>query len=148
MFDPKISEYGYIVFLNTKDEVIVNDVINLLDDYIISYRNIKKMHIRYSIYIVENTKLYKDILNTNFDLLKPDGGVSLYPIDLFDLIGYKSLRIGYNEKFGQDIFSLVDDSIVDEKVLNYYDDIIFWYYAEPNSFVGGDRPYFYVFGIK
>ena len=66
--------------------------------------------------------------------------------------GKEVTRIGYSKGFNYDLFvsngasaAETYDEYVDYNTFEY---LVFWYDAEPNSFVGNNSPQLQIFGVK
>lgn len=141
----KSDHYGYIIFLNTSNEDMVDNIIKEIDNYII-YNN---YYITYNMYIVKENKIYNGMINIDMSNLSSNNnylGQTSYE-ELLEAVGYKSQIIKHNDSFDKALFmnNYNEDKYQNDEQYKY---IIFNYEAEKNSFVGYNKPSFNVIGIN
>ena len=144
-----LLEYGYIIYLNTYDENIVDNIIQKLDNYVAKNDD---NYIYYGLCILKNSDFYTQLINSDISKLKTGDTViygQIYATDLFKILGYSSERITSSNKYDKNIFINNGDQKDNEykNPLNFKY-IAFWYSAEHNSFSGQNTPIFQVFGIN
>lgn len=145
------SNVGYDIFVNSSNYDDINDLLLKFKDTVIKYRDL--VYTNYGVYICksENT-----LDNTNFEL-HPNGydnyGIQSYVEDAIEqYTGKDAIRIGSSRDFNYELFTSngASSANTSEKDIDYdsFESFVFWYDAEPNSFVGENTPSVQIFGVK
>jgi len=145
------NNQGYDIFINSSNYNDINELLLRFSDAIVKYR--EYAYTCYSVYIYKDENVFN---NTNFELYnngKEDYSGQSYGKDMIEqYTGKEVIRIGFSKNFNYDLFVSNGASGVetnDEYVdYNTFDYLVFWYDAEPNSFVGGNSPQLQIFGVK
>ena len=145
------NDTGYDIFINSSNYDDINDLLLKFKNTVIKYRDIA--YTSYSVYIYKDENVFN---NTNFDLYKNGheyyGGQS-YGKDMIEqYTGKEVIRIGGGKDFNYELFTSngasaanTNDEYIDYNTFEY---LVFWYNAEPNSFVGYNTPSMQIFGVK
>lgn len=145
------NDNGFDVFINSSDYNDINNLLSNFNNTIIKYRDY--VYTSYSVYIYKDRNAFN---NTNFELYNngtEDYGGQSYGKDMIEqYTGKEVTRIGYSKGFNYDLFvsngasaAETYDEYVDYNTFEY---LVFWYDAEPNSFVGNNSPQLQIFGVK
>lgn len=142
---------GYDIFINSSNYDEINSLLLSLNDIIIKYRD--NVYTCYSVYIYKDENVFN---STNFELYNngtEDYVGQSYGKDMIEqYTGKEVTRIGFSNEFNYDLFvsngasaAETYDEYVDYNTFEY---LVFWYDAEPNSFVGANSPHLQIFGVK
>lgn len=145
------NDEGYDIFINSSNYSEINSLLSSFNDIIIKYRDY--VYTCYSVYIYKDENVFN---STNFELYNngtEDYDGQSYGKDMIEqYTGKEVTRIGYSNGFNYDLFMSNGASAAetyDEYVdYNTFDYLVFWYDAEPNSFVGANSPQLQIFGVK
>lgn len=145
------NDEGYDIFINSSNYSEINSLLSSFNDIIIKYRDY--VYTCYSVYIYKDENIFN---STNFELYNngtEDYDGQSYGKDMIEqYTGKEVTRIGYSNGFNYDLFMSNGASAAetyDEYVdFNTFDYLVFWYDAEPNSFVGSNSPQLQIFGVK
>lgn len=145
------NDNGYDIFIHSSNYDDINDLLLRFRDIVVTYR--EEVYTSYSVYIYKDETVFS---NTDFESYK--NGTEKYVGQSYgkDMIeqytGKTATRIGFSEGFDHALFTSngasaaeTYDEYVDYKSFDY---LVFWYHAEPNSFVGYNNPNLQIFGIK
>lgn len=145
------NDEGYDIFINSSNYNDINNLLSSFNNTIIKYRDY--VYTCYSVYIYKDENVFN---STNFELY--NDGTEVYSGQSYgknmieQYTGKEVTRIGSSNEFNYDLFvsngasaSETYDEYVDYKTFDY---IVFWYDAEPNSFVGANSPQLQIFGVK
>lgn len=138
------------VFISSTDYYKINELLLRFKDIVIKNRDL--------LYVTYNVFIYKDLesfTNDGFDkcFTNDECAGESYGGDIISEYSDKEVkRIGFSEGFDYNLFvsngasnATTDDEYVD---FNSFDYLVFWYYAEPNSFVGANTDNVQLFGVK
>ena len=145
------NDYGYDIFINSSNYEDIEELIQNFKNIIIEHRNLA--YVNYSIYIYKDENVFN---NTNFELYKnghEDYDGQSYGKNMIEqYTGKEVTRIGYSNDFDYDLFTSNGSSKADtyEEYVDYntFEYLVFWYDAEPNSYVGHNTPSMQIFGVK
>ena len=145
------NDEGYDIFINSSNYSEINILLSSFNDIIIKYRDY--VYTCYSVYIYKDENVFN---STNFELYNngtEDYDGQSYGKDMIEQYTDKEVtRIGYSNGFNYDLFMSNGASAAetyDEYVdYNTFDYLVFWYDAEPNSFVGANSSQLQIFGVK
>lgn len=145
------NDEGYDIFINSSNYDDINNLLSKFKNTVVKYRDLT--YTSYSVYIYKDESAFN---NTNFELYKSGhenyGGQS-YGKDMIEqYTGKEVIRIGGGEDFNYELFISNGASAAntDAKYIDYntFEYLVFWYDAEPNSFVGNNTPSMQIFGVK
>lgn len=145
------NDEGYDIFINSSNYNDINNLLSSFNNTIIKYRDYG--YTCYSVYIYKDENAFN---NTNFELYNDSteiySGQSYGKNMIEHYTGKEVTKIGSSNEFNYDLFasngasaSKTYDEYVDYKTFDY---IVFWYNAEPTSFVGTNSSKFQIFGVK
>ena len=145
------NDTGYDIFINSSNYDDINNLLLNFKNTIVKYRDLA--YTNYSVYIYKDENAFN---NTNFELYKngyEDYGGQSYGKDMIEqYTGKEVIRIGGSDGFNYELFTSngASAAMTDEMYIDYntFEYLVFWYDAEPNSFVGGNTPYMQIFGVK
>lgn len=144
--DDSVYAGGYIIYVYLNDAVVLEKLISDLNEYV------KNNHYTIcSMYVVDNKEIYNEIVNTDLSPLLEKKGAKTDPPELLNEVGYDAARITTVNGYNKEIFINKGDSKDKEYMdIKNFDDIIFWYSLETNSFSDtfGDSTTFFVYGIN
>lgn len=151
IFKDVSNDKGYAIFINSSNYNDINNLLSNFNNTIIKYRDY--VYTCYSVYIYKDENVFN---STNFELYnngsKVYSGQSYGKNMIAQYTGKEVTRIGSSNEFNYDLFvsngssaSETYDEYVD---YNTFDYIVFWYSADPNSFVGTNSPQLQIFGVK
>lgn len=161
VLDEKIDNYyiykdvsnkqGYDIFIQSTNYDDISELLLSFKDIVIKYRN--DVYTAYSVYIYKDKTVFN---NTDFELYKNGTGNYSWQSYGKDMIeqytGREVTRIGLSREFNYDLFTSngASDAETYAKYVDYksFDYLVFWYVAEPNSFVEPNRPQLEIFGVK
>lgn len=141
------NDERYAIFINSSNYDDINNLLSNFNNTIIKYRDYVYTH--YSVYIYKDENVFN---STNFELY--NNGSEVY--DGEDMIeqytGKEVTRIGFSNEFNYDLF-VSNGSSASETYYEYidyqtFDYIVFFYEAQPNSFVDANSPNLHIFGVK
>lgn len=142
--------YDLYIFITSSNYDDINNLLQKFKDTIIKYRDMVYVH--YSVYIYNDENIFN---NTNFELYSEakdfSGNKTSYGEHIIEHYTGKEVdRIGSTDNFSYDFFVNNIYSNHDNENIDYnsFDYLVFWYYAQPNSFVGYNDPTIQVFGVK
>ena len=140
------------------DVFICSTDYDLLDDLLLSFRNTVETHrdeeyVTYSVYIYNDREVFN---NTNFDKYKDCtqsfGGQSLGDDILSQMTGKEVVNTAICRSFDRDFFESYGAvnayNVMEDTNPDSYEYVIFYYDAEPNSFVGANDPSLCILGVK
>lgn len=145
------NDTGYDIFINSSNYDDINDLLLKFKDTIIKYRDLA--YTSYSVYIYKDESIFN---NTIFDLYKNGHenyiGQSYGKNMIQQYTGKEVIRIGFSRDFDYELFTTNGASAAnsDKEYIDYntFEYLVFWYDAEPNSFVNVNTPTMQIFGVK
>ena len=142
--DSGLGEYGYIIFLQTDDYLTIKNVIYELDNFIVDYKDKFNVHPIYSMYIIKEEKLYNKISSINTRKLKLGGQTSAS--DLFEVLNMRASNLSSFELNDYSRFSNYGN--INENIIKKYKNLLFYYSASPNKFIGDFSRNLVIWGIE
>ena len=145
------NDKGYDIFINSSNYDDINDLLLNFKNIVIKYRDLA--YTNYSVYIYKDENVFN---NTNFDLYNNAHenyeGQSNGKHIIEQYTGKEVIRISSSKDFNYELFTSNGASAIysDKEYIDYnsFEYFIFWYDAEPNSFVDSNTPTIQIFGIK
>ena len=144
------DDYSLLIFLYSQDSDINENIIKELDAFVKDY---EELYLSYGLFITKDLDFYNKLINEDISKLNTiytgtSGQTS--PEDLFEHVKYDYERITYNhDGYSKKVFinngNKSDDEYKNPKEFN---NILFYYQSERNSFVGANSTDFIVFGIN
>ena len=146
MYEDVSDSYGFDIFICSSDYDLINDLLNSFRKSAENHR--EEQYVTYSVYIYKDQEVFD---NTDFDLYK-DCKDNYSKDVLGQLTGKQVAEIAYSDSFDSEFFESDGVSNAD-KVLgdtnpDSYEYNVFYYDAEPNSFVGYNSPSLEIFGLR
>ena len=152
LYKDGINDERYNIFINSSDYNDINDLLSNFNNTIIKYRDY--VYTYYSVFIYKDETAFN---NTNFELYNKDSkdyvDQSIHGKKMIEEYeGKEVTRIGISDEFTYDLFVSNGASIAEtnDEYIDYttFDYIVFCYDAQPNSFVGDNKPELQIFGVK
>ncbi len=145
------NDEGYDIFIQSTNYDDINELLSDFESIVTKYRD--EVYTCYSVYIYKDETVFN---NTNFELYKSctsnHGGQSYGKDMITQYTGKEVTRIGFSEGFDYNLFTSNGacnaETYNDYVDYNSFDYLVFWYDAEPNSFVGYNSPSTQLFGVK
>ena len=140
---------GLDIFICSTDYDLINDLLISFKYSAKSFRD--EEYVEYSVYIFNDKEVFD---GTDFDLYKDctqdHGGQSYGPDIISQITGKQAVKLAYCDSFDRVFFEsggVSGAKVLEDTSPDTYDYIVFWYKAEPNSFVGANSPDLYSLGV-
>ena len=142
---------GLDIFIYSTNYELINDLLHSFRYTVESLRD--QEYVTYSVYIYKDKEVFD---STEFDLYKDCtqdyGGQSHGPYIISQMTGKQVVEIAYCRSFDRVFFESDGvsnaDNVVEDTDPASYEYLVFYYRAEPNSFVGANSPSLLTLGVK
>lgn len=145
------TDTGLDIFICSSDYEVIDDLLLDFRNTAVNYRD--EEYVTYSVYIYKDEQIFR---NKDFERY-PDGhqdhGGQSHPEDMINqYTGKQAVALSNSTYFRKDFFesdgkkdAYRELSDIDPASFDY---LIFYYDAEPNSFVAANRPYTTIYGVR
>lgn len=145
------TDKGLDVFICSSNHEKVNDLLLKFKEIAVKYKS--KSYVTYSVYIYKDEKAYKAADFEKYTKCKVNyGGQSHGREMISQYTGRVVEDVSTCRSFDKEYFD--SDGVTNAKKTyenidrSSYEYLVFWYDAEPNSFVGSNNPLLCVFGVR
>ena len=145
------TDKGLDVFICSSDYEKVNDLLMKFKEIAVKYKS--KSYTTYSVYIYKDEKVYNDTDFRKYTQCKVNYGGQSHGREMISQYTGKEVEdVSTCRSFDKEYFE--SDGVTNAKKTyenidrSSYEYLVFWYDAEPNSFVGSNNPLLCVFGVK
>ena len=145
------TDRGLDVFICSSDYEKVNDLLMKFKEIALRYKS--KSYTTYSVYIYKDDKVFNETDFSKYTRCKVSYGGQSHGREMISQYTGRDVEdVSTCRSFDKEYFE--SDGVTNAKKTyenidrSSYEYLVFWYDAEPNSFVGNNKPLLCVFGVK